>query len=68
MLDDRALAEEILDRLRPYLKEIEHMEKSPLHIQFSEDGRYSQDPPARLSRLNERLRFLKYTPGKYFSR
>lgn len=68
MLDDRVLAEEILNRLRPYLKGIEQMEKSPLHTQYSDDGRYSQDPPARLSRLNERLRFLKYTPGQFFRR
>ncbi|KAF8599326.1 hypothetical protein BDV93DRAFT_311123 [Ceratobasidium sp. AG-I] len=68
MLDDKVLAAEMLSRLRPYLKDIEHMGKSPFHKQLSDNGRFSQDPPARLSRLNERLRFLKYTPDQYFKK
>ena len=65
IVDDEALADEILERLRPYLKEIERLEKSPLHKQFSDDGSLSHDPPAQMSRFNERLRFLKYVPGTY---
>lgn len=65
IIDDEALAEEILERLRPYLKEIEYLEKSPLHKQFSDDGSLSHDPPAQMTRFNERLRFLKYGTGAY---
>jgi hypothetical protein len=67
MVDTPVLAKEILDRLRPYLREIEHLDKSPLHTQYAEDIKYSHDPPAELSMLNERLRFLKYVPGEYNS-
>lgn len=66
LLDNEALATEILDRLRPYLKDIERLDKSPLHTQHAEGARYLQDPPAQISKFNERLRFLKYGPGQYF--
>lgn len=65
VVDDEKLAGEILARLRPYLKEIEYLEKSPLHKQFSEGGSFSHEPPAQLSRFNQELRFLKYGPGNY---
>ncbi|KAG9100152.1 hypothetical protein FS749_016104 [Ceratobasidium sp. UAMH 11750] len=68
IFDTPSLAEEILDKLRPYLKEIEYLDKSPLHTQYAEDIKYSQDPPAQLSMLNERLRFLQYVPGQYFKK
>jgi hypothetical protein len=67
LLDNEALAKEFFDRLRPYMKEIENLEKSPLHTQHAEDVEYSRDPPARMCKFNERLRFLKYGPGKYQS-
>ncbi|QRV81986.1 2OG-Fe(II) oxygenase family protein [Ceratobasidium sp. AG-Ba] len=68
IIDTPDLAQEILDKLRPYLSEIEHLDKSPYHTQYAHDIKYSQDPPASLSRLNERLRFLRYVPGQYFKR
>ncbi|KAG9127805.1 hypothetical protein FRC07_008997 [Ceratobasidium sp. 392] len=64
ILDTPTMAEEILDKLRPYLSDIAHLEKSPYHSQHAEDIKYSQDPPAQLSKLNERLRFLQYVPGQ----
>lgn len=64
LLDDHALAREILERMKPYLKEIDYMDKSPLHKMRSNEGKRPNEPPARLAALNERLRFLKYGPGK----
>ncbi|KAG8728794.1 hypothetical protein FRC12_021482 [Ceratobasidium sp. 428] len=68
IIDTPVMAEEILDKLRPYLKDIEYLDKSPLHTQHAVDIKYSQDPPAQLLRLNERLRFLQYVPGQYFKK
>ncbi|QRV81987.1 2OG-Fe(II) oxygenase family protein [Ceratobasidium sp. AG-Ba] len=66
MLDDHALCGEILEKLRPYLKDIEYMGNSPLHRTYSRDTKTANEPPARLAALNERLRFLKYGPGQFF--
>ncbi|KAJ1305837.1 hypothetical protein OPQ81_010562 [Rhizoctonia solani] len=63
LYDTKELAGEIFEKLKPYLRDIEHIEMSPLH----RDSR--QEPAnraARLIGLNERLRFLKYGPGQFF--
>lgn len=65
ILDSPEVAQRILDRLLPYLREfdIEHVRNQPLVTGLG---------PARrletwsLSRLNERLRFLRYEGGDYF--
>ncbi|CAE6406106.1 unnamed protein product [Rhizoctonia solani] len=65
LYDAEELANEIYEKLKPYLKDIEHMDHSNLH-------KYSlkkpTEPPAQLVGLNERLRFLKYGPGQFFRR
>ncbi|KAG8743195.1 hypothetical protein FRC10_000266 [Ceratobasidium sp. 414] len=66
MLDDFALAGEILERLRPYLTEIQYMDSSPLHRTYSRGTKKASEPPAELVALNERFRFLKYGPGQFF--
>ena len=64
MLDDRELAAWILEKLRPYLADIE-TEDGEIHQRYSNPTEKSY-PPVRLSRLNERLRFLKYGAGQFF--
>ncbi|KAG8711738.1 hypothetical protein FRC08_015522 [Ceratobasidium sp. 394] len=66
MLDDFTLAGEILERLRPYLAEIQYMDSSPLHRTYARKTKMANVPPAKLVALNERLRFLKYGPGQFF--
>ncbi|KAL5634114.1 hypothetical protein ACGC1H_006071 [Rhizoctonia solani] len=51
LFDDQELADEIFEKLRPYLKDIEYVQGTT---------------PARLVGLNKRLRFLKYEPGQFF--
>lgn len=65
ILDSPELAQRLLSRMLPYLREfgIEHIRNQPLVTGLG---------PARrletwsLSRLNERLRFLRYEGGDYF--
>lgn len=64
MLDDHELAAWILEKLRPYIADIEK-EDGEIHQRYSR-SRENTWPPVRLSRLNERLRFLKYGPGQFF--
>ncbi|KAG8733746.1 hypothetical protein FRC11_003093 [Ceratobasidium sp. 423] len=63
MYDTEELAGEIFEKLKPYLKDIEHMNSSPLH---KSSRKQSTHPPAQWVALNERLRFLKYGPGQFF--
>ncbi|CAE6441734.1 unnamed protein product [Rhizoctonia solani] len=64
MLDSPTLACELSTRLRAYLSSIEHLSGS--HAQFTSGVTYLSDPPARMIGFNERLRFLKYSPGQFF--
>ncbi|KAG9127806.1 hypothetical protein FRC07_008998 [Ceratobasidium sp. 392] len=68
LLDDFDLTREMLERMRPYLKDIEHMDRAPLHGTYDRKTKTSNDPPAKLVALNERLRYLKYGPGQFFRR
>ncbi|KAG8728793.1 hypothetical protein FRC12_021481, partial [Ceratobasidium sp. 428] len=68
LLDDFDLTREMLERMRPYLKDIQYMESSPHHGDYTRKNKLSEDPPAKLAALNERLRFLKYGPGQFFRR
>ncbi|CAE6446473.1 unnamed protein product [Rhizoctonia solani] len=63
LYDTEELAGEMFEKLRPYLKDIEHMDSSPLH---RDSRKQPTGPPARWVSLNERLRFLKYGPGQFF--
>jgi len=62
--DDRAIAGQLLDRILPFLPpEIVTLKQNPL---ITGHGPSKRKETWRISRLNERLRFLKYTCGMYF--
>jgi hypothetical protein len=63
MFDSQEIAEKLLARLRPFLQElnIERLENRPLVTGLAGRKRTYQ-----VTRLNERLRFLKYVGGEYF--
>lgn len=66
--DDFELAGWIFDKLRPYLSEIESLPSASNHLRIKGRSRGVEpmDNGAKLVRLNERLRFLKYGPGQFF--
>ncbi|KAE8133921.1 hypothetical protein BDV38DRAFT_257105 [Aspergillus pseudotamarii] len=61
--DSPELADKLLNRLMPFLKELEidRLENRPLVT-----GLAGRNKTYGLTRLNERLRFLKYEGGEYF--
>ncbi|KAE8158973.1 oxidoreductase domain-containing protein [Aspergillus tamarii] len=61
--DTPELADKLLNRLMPFLKELEidRLENRPLVT-----GLAGRNKTYELTRLNERLRFLKYEGGEYF--
>jgi hypothetical protein len=67
--DDESTAGWILEKLRPYLTDIEKLDHCDEHEIFAK-SRVKVLPGergnAKLSKLNERLRFLRYQPGQYF--
>ncbi|CAE6458432.1 unnamed protein product [Rhizoctonia solani] len=65
LYDNEELANEIYEKLKPYLKDIGQIEHSDMHKYTLQ---MSTEPPAQLVGLNERLRFLKYGPGQFFRR
>jgi len=64
--DDEELAEWILEKLRPYLSEIEVIEDATRHAVLKGRRGLGVKSSAQLLRLNERLRFLRYGPGEFF--
>jgi hypothetical protein len=64
MLDDVEIASRIQDRIMPHLpKDIVTLTSKP---GITGKGPVKRGETWRLTRLNERLRFLKYTSGMYF--
>ncbi|KAJ5170516.1 Prolyl 4-hydroxylase alpha subunit [Penicillium coprophilum] len=65
ILDSHDLAGRILDRLMPFMRECEldRVQSRPLVTGL---GPAKRGEVLRLSRLNERLRFLRYEGGDYF--
>lgn len=65
ILDSRELADRLLARLRPYFAEWDmlRLERNSRLAVTGLDGRRNE---FTLTRLNERLRFLKYVGGEYF--
>jgi len=62
--DDTTLAKQLLDRIRPLLPaEIVTLKQ---RADITGNGPVKRKETWRISRLNERLRFLKYTHGMYF--
>jgi hypothetical protein len=64
ILDDEILAKRLLDRILPHLPpEIVTLENK---ARITGNGPSRRKDVLRITRLNERLRFLKYTRGMYF--
>lgn len=64
ILDNEDLAKRLLDRILPHLPpEIVTLENKPY---VTGHGPAKRKEVLRITRLNERLRFLKYTHGMYF--
>lgn len=74
MADDRAVAAWLLGRVRPLLEEDVGVVKGGRFLDPGARWRRVvgmtqwQEGRWRMTRLNERLRFLKYGPGEYFER
>lgn len=78
LLDDFELADFILSKLRPHMPEETLNTPTSKYWQFSQDDSDSEDEKPKkkkkkkqnnkveLSRLNERLRYLKYVEGDFF--
>ncbi|KAG9050989.1 hypothetical protein FS837_000654 [Tulasnella sp. UAMH 9824] len=67
MLDDFELSDWILNKLRPYIEEIEFVPSGKFRM-FNRSPENKDVVQVQLSRLNERLRFLRYGPGEFFAR
>ena len=64
ILDDEVLAQKLLDRILPHLPpEVVTLESK---ARITGNGPSKRKEVLRITRLNERLRFLKYTHGMYF--
>ena len=64
ILDDEVLAKRLLDRIMPHLPpEVVTLDNKP---RITGKGPPKRKEILRITRLNERLRFLKYTQGMYF--
>ena len=64
MWDNKELAEKLLQRIdKEVLSEIDRLEKWSVVTGY---GPFKRNEVWKMTRLNERLRFLKYTGGEYF--
>lgn len=66
ILDSTELADWILSKVRPYLGEIETIPDAYVHHSIQGRRAPKHNGGAKLLRLNERLRFLRYGPGQFF--
>lgn len=65
ILDDRDIVERIWNRVKDEVPEIEYLINMP---RVTGNGPAKRKEIWKLSRLNERMRFLKYCEGQYFKR
>ena len=63
MVDTNEIADWILQKIYPYLKDIHLLSDCSRHFIPIEEKRMAK---AKLVQLNERLRFLRYEPGSFF--
>ena len=63
--DDRGVVEKIWDRCKEHVPEIGMLRDMPL---VTGNGPVKRKEAWKMSRLNERMRFLKYGSGQYFRR
>lgn len=65
ILDDKVIVEKIWNRVKDEIPEIEFLINMP---RVTGNGPAKRKETWKLSRLNERMRFLKYGEGQYFKR
>ncbi len=63
--DDHTVVEKIWSRIKDSVPEIEFLENV---ARVTGNGPVKRGEKYQMSRLNERMRFLKYGPGQYFRR
>ncbi|KAI9817102.1 MAG: hypothetical protein M1827_001214 [Pycnora praestabilis] len=63
--DNAELAKKIWDRVKGEVPELDRLEQWP---DVTGPGPWKRNETWAMTRLNERMRFLKYTPGNYFRR
>lgn len=63
--DDRAIVEKLWSRVKDLVPEIEYLKNAPL---ITGNGPAKRKETWKLTRLNERMRFLRYVKGQYFRR
>ena len=63
--DDRAVVEGLWNRVKSYVPELELVTDAP---DITGNGPAIRKETWRMTRLNERMRFLKYGAGQYFQR
>lgn len=72
LFDDFELADWILSKLSPHIPDLKTADgrRHRVYSQKTTRGapKETSTPPVQLSRLNERLRYLKYGPGQFFAR
>lgn len=66
--DDREMAEKIWARVKGAVPEIGCLKDWPDWVDVTGEGVCERKEVWRMTRLNERLRFLKYGAGEYFRR
>ena len=65
ILDDKDLVARIWSRVKDHVPEVEYLKGVP---RITGNGPTKREETWRMSRLNERMRFLKYGKGQYFRR
>jgi len=63
--DDRAVVEKLWNRVKSHVPELEFVSNAP---DITGNGPAKRKETWRMSRLNERMRFLKYGAKQYFQR
>jgi len=63
--DDHAIVEELWNRVKGYVPELESVSNAP---DITGNGPAKRKETWQMSRLNERMRFLKYGAKQYFKR
>jgi hypothetical protein len=65
IMDSQDIVDQLWERVGPHLPELLVLSSSP---DITGEGPAKRREIWRLTRLNERMRFLKYTQGEYFKR
>lgn len=63
--DDKTVVEKIWSRIKDHVPEIQYLKNAPL---ITGPGPARWNETYQMTRLNERMRFLRYVKGQYFRR